>query len=115
MSPDDTPSRDLAERHIEGYSVHAPIPTLPTISRQIWDAKYRLKTADGAPVDLTLADTWRRVAGAIAAAEPEADRERWAKTFFEVMADLGRAHPGGRRLGPGRHPVQLLRNGPYRR
>jgi ribonucleoside-diphosphate reductase alpha chain len=97
MSPDDTPSRDLAERHIEGYSVHAPIPTLPTISRQIWDAKYRLKTADGAPVDLTLADTWRRVAGAIAAAEPEADRERWAKTFFEVMADLAFL-PAGRIL-----------------
>jgi hypothetical protein len=30
------------------------------ISRQIWDAKYRLKTVDGTPVDLTIEDTWRR-------------------------------------------------------
>jgi ribonucleoside-diphosphate reductase alpha chain len=37
------------------------------ISRQIWDAKYRLKTADGTPVDLTIEDTWRRVARALAA------------------------------------------------
>jgi ribonucleoside-diphosphate reductase alpha chain len=77
--------------------VHAHIPSLPRISQQIWDAKYRLKTAAGAPVDLTLADTWRRVARAIAAVEPEADRERWAKAFADAMADLSFL-PAGRIL-----------------
>jgi ribonucleoside-diphosphate reductase alpha chain len=48
-------------------------------------------------VDLTLADTWQRVAGAIAAAEPETSRERWTKTFADVMADLSFL-PAGRIL-----------------
>ena len=30
------------------------------ISRQIWDAKYRLKTPHGTPVDIVVEDTWRR-------------------------------------------------------
>jgi ribonucleoside-diphosphate reductase alpha chain len=77
--------------------VHDHTPSLPRISEQIWDAKYRLKTADGAPVDLTLADTWRRVAAAIAAAEPEADRARWTNAFAEAMADLAFL-PAGRIL-----------------
>ena len=41
------------------------------ISQQIWDMKYRLKGADGRPVDKTMADSWRRVARALA--EPEKD------------------------------------------
>jgi ribonucleoside-diphosphate reductase alpha chain len=77
--------------------VNHPAPKLPRISQQIWDAKYRLKTADGVPVDQTLADTWARVAGAIAAAEPEADRARWAQAFAEAMADLAFL-PAGRIL-----------------
>ena len=39
------------------------------ISRQIWDMKYRLKRADGTPVDREIADTWARVALAAARAE----------------------------------------------
>ena len=39
------------------------------ISQQIWDMKYRLKGADGRPVDKTMADTWARVARALS--EPE--------------------------------------------
>src|SRR5246127_5110728 len=30
------------------------------ISRQIWDAKYRLKAHDGTPIDFTIKDSWRR-------------------------------------------------------
>ena len=41
------------------------------ISQQIWEMKYRLKGADGRPVDKTMADTWRRVARPLA--EPEKD------------------------------------------
>ncbi len=70
---------------------------LPRISQQIWDAKYRLKTADGIPVDRTLADTWQRVANAIAAAEPEAARDRWAREFADAMADFAFL-PAGRIL-----------------
>src|SRR3546814_11451062 len=31
-----------------------PMPQVAAISQQIWDMKYRLKAADGAPVDKTL-------------------------------------------------------------
>jgi len=70
---------------------------LPRISQRIWDAKYRLKTADGIPVDRTLTDTWHRVAEAIAAAEPPAQRERWAAQFADAMGDLAFL-PAGRIL-----------------
>ncbi len=39
------------------------------ISRQIWDMKYRLKAADGTPVDHDVAESWARVALAAAQAE----------------------------------------------
>ena len=77
--------------------MHAPTPSLPRISQQIWDSKYRLKAADGVPVDQTLGDTWKRVANAVAAAEPEAARGRWAKEFTEAMADFAFL-PAGRIL-----------------
>ena len=58
------------------------------ISQQIWDMKYRLKGPDGQPVDKTLADTWRRVADAVAAAEAPEKRAEWAEKFYAAMADL---------------------------
>ncbi|MBI1985776.1 MAG: ribonucleoside-diphosphate reductase, adenosylcobalamin-dependent [Rhodospirillales bacterium] len=65
------------------------------ISQQIWDMKYRLKTADGHPVDKTMADSLTRVATALAA--PEADATYWQKKFFEAMDDF-RLLPAGRIL-----------------
>ena len=56
------------------------------ISRQIWDMKYRLKAADGTPVDHDLADTWARVALAAARAEVPAKRREWALAFAEALA-----------------------------
>src|SRR3978361_853031 len=56
------------------------------ISRQIWDAKYRLKAADGTPVDLTIEATWRRVARALAAAETEPTR--WEQPFYKALQDI---------------------------
>jgi ribonucleoside-diphosphate reductase alpha chain len=64
-----------------------------SISHQIWDMKYRFKGPDGAPVDKTIEDTWRRIAHALA--EPEKERERWAATFFEAM-DGFKFLPAGR-------------------
>jgi ribonucleoside-diphosphate reductase alpha chain len=70
---------------------------LPRISGQIWDMKYRLKAADGSPVDRTIADTWARVARAAAAAEPKRARELWAQRFADAMADFAFL-PAGRIL-----------------
>lgn len=49
--------------------------------------KYRLKSADGAAIDDTQSDTFRRVADAAASAETGKHRKRWARAFFDVMAD----------------------------
>ncbi|HEX6980814.1 MAG TPA: adenosylcobalamin-dependent ribonucleoside-diphosphate reductase [Alphaproteobacteria bacterium] len=63
------------------------------ISQQIWDMKYRLKGADGTPIDRTIEDTWRRVANALAA--PEKDPELWAGRFASALADF-KVLPAGR-------------------
>ncbi len=65
------------------------------VSQQIWDMKYRLKAVDGAPVDRTIPDTWRRVARALAAAETDA--ATWEEPFFEAMSDF-KFLPAGRIL-----------------
>ena len=65
------------------------------ISSRIWDMKYRLKAADGTPVDGTIEDTWRRVARALAAAE--AEPARWEPAFYDALAGF-RFLPAGRIL-----------------
>ena len=65
------------------------------ISQQIWDMKYRLKSPDGAPVDKTIEDTWRRVARSLA--QPEGAPAEWEQRFFEAMRDF-RFLPAGRIL-----------------
>ncbi|HEX4568860.1 MAG TPA: adenosylcobalamin-dependent ribonucleoside-diphosphate reductase, partial [Dongiaceae bacterium] len=62
------------------------MPQVAAISQQIWDMKYRLKTADGQPVDKTIEDSWRRVAQAVAEAEPEEQRQAWAAKFYEALS-----------------------------
>src|SRR5690349_15544755 len=69
------------------------MPSVAAISQQIWDMKYRLKSADGAPVDRTIEDTWRRVATALAA--PERDPALWAGRFYEALSDF-KFLPAGR-------------------
>ncbi len=71
--------------------------SLTTISQQIWDMKYRLKGADGTPVDGTIDDSWRRVAAALAEPEDESVRAGWQEKFYEAMADF-RFLPAGRIL-----------------
>lgn len=70
-------------------------PAVATISRQIWDMKYRLKRPDGTPVDAAVTDTWRRVAHALAA--PESDPAAWAERFYSAL-DGFRFLPAGRIL-----------------
>jgi ribonucleoside-diphosphate reductase alpha chain len=65
------------------------------ISRQIWDMKYRLKAADGTPVDGDVAATWARVALALAQAEKPEDRRTHALDFAQALAGH-RFLPAGR-------------------
>ena len=71
------------------------MPELSEISQQIWDMKYRLKQSDGTPADQDLDATWRRVADALAAPEPAAQRDIWADRFFSAMSAL-KFLPAGR-------------------
>jgi ribonucleoside-diphosphate reductase alpha chain len=67
------------------------------IARQIWDMKYRLKSADGTPVDHDVADSWARVALAAAQAEAPENRREWALAFADALAGY-RFLPAGRIL-----------------
>ena len=63
------------------------------IAEQIWDMKYRLKEADGTPVDVTIEDTWRRIARSLA--ENEADPKAREAEFYGALEDF-RFLPAGR-------------------
>ena len=63
------------------------------IAEQIWDMKYRLKEADGTPVDQTVEDSWRRIARALAA--PEEQPGAWEDAFFAALEDF-KFLPAGR-------------------
>jgi len=65
---------------------------IAAISQQIWDMKYRLKTAGGAPVDKTIEDTWQRVAAALAAGETDPS---WSGRFAGALEDF-KFLPAGR-------------------
>ncbi|MDB5410365.1 MAG: nrdZ [Rhodospirillales bacterium] len=69
------------------------MPSVASISQQIWDMKYRLKAPNGDVVDKTIEDSWARIAGALAA--PEADRDLWTARFREALEDF-RFLPAGR-------------------
>ncbi len=79
--------------HPSAVSLPAPPDALAPIATFIWEQKYRLRQADGTPVDREIADTWRRVA--VALAQPEADPAPWAERFMAAMADF-RFIPAGR-------------------
>lgn len=70
------------------------IPLQPA-SADIWDKKYRLKAKSGDPVDVTIDDTYQRVARALADVETEQElREHWYERF--VWALRHGAIPAGR-------------------
>ncbi len=75
------------------------------ISHQIWDMKYRLKAPDGTPVDHDVADSWSRVALALALAEAPDQRVGRALGFARALANH-KFLPAGRILagaGTGRN------------
>ena len=63
------------------------------IAEQIWDMKYRFKNADGSPIDLTVEDSWRRIARDLA--RVEADPETWEERFYAALEDF-KFLPAGR-------------------
>jgi len=65
------------------------------ISQSIWDMKYRFKTPEGAPIDETVEDSWRRVARSLASVET--DSEAWEQTFYEALEGF-KFLPAGRIL-----------------
>ncbi len=72
------------------------------ISRHIWETKYRDANHEGG--ERTIADTWRRMARAIAAVEPT-DVSVWEERFFDLLQNFkflpgGRIHAGA---GTSRH------------
>ena len=66
---------------------HAPI------AEAIWDMKYRLKDASGTAIDMTVEDTWRRIARALA--EVEEEPAKWEAEFYAALEDF-RFLPAGR-------------------
>ena len=72
-------------------------PALDPISHEIWDMKYRLKSGDGTPVDQTIEESWRRVADAVALAEPEDQRKKQSDEFYRILENY-RFLPAGRIL-----------------
>ncbi|HET7592313.1 MAG TPA: adenosylcobalamin-dependent ribonucleoside-diphosphate reductase [Rhodanobacteraceae bacterium] len=63
----------------------ADIPLQPA-SHDIWDKKYRLKTKQGEPVDVTVDDTWKRVARALADVETTPElKEAWYERFLWAL------------------------------
>src|SRR5258708_12988 len=58
----------------------------PSLSHSIWDMKYRLKAQDGTPIDRDMADSWARVALALAEAEASDQRTLHAKEFAHALA-----------------------------
>jgi ribonucleoside-diphosphate reductase alpha chain len=63
------------------------------IAEQIWDMKYRLKDADGVAIDLSVEDSWRRIARALA--EVESDKPLWEDKFYHALEDF-KYLPAGR-------------------
>ena len=63
------------------------------IAESIWDMKYRFKEADGKPIDLTVEDSWRRIARDLA--KVEKDPEVWEDKFYSALEDF-KYLPAGR-------------------
>ncbi|CUH54434.1 adenosylcobalamin-dependent ribonucleoside-diphosphate reductase [Shimia marina] len=63
------------------------------IAEQIWDMKYRFKEADGTPIDLSVEDSWRRIARDLARVEKDPDQ--WEDKFYAALEDF-KYLPAGR-------------------
>jgi ribonucleoside-diphosphate reductase alpha chain len=78
--------------HLDAHTV-ADIEFQPA-SLDIWDAKYRLAAKDGAKIDATIDDTYKRVAKALASVELESKQEQFFEEFLWALRSG--AIPAGR-------------------
>jgi len=66
------------------------------IARQIWEQKYQLKQFDGTPIDVSVHDTWRRIARSLASAEETgAERAYYEQDFYDALESF-KFIPAGR-------------------
>src|SRR5437868_4631149 len=87
-----------AELHAAASDRDGARPPLDSVQERVFLDRYALKAVDGTPLERGPAAMWRRVARAVAAAEPTAVLERtWAERFEAAMRDF-RFVPGGRVL-----------------
>ena len=63
------------------------------IAEEMWDKKYRLKMYDGTPIDLTVHDTWSRIAKTLASAEK--NPAEWEENFYQALESF-KFIPAGR-------------------
>jgi ribonucleoside-diphosphate reductase alpha chain len=76
-------------------------PDLPTLSRFVWETRYR--DPESVPAETDISDTWRRVAAAVASRETDTVARQ--REFFDILAGF-RFLPAGRILagaGTARH------------
>ncbi|HCM48948.1 MAG TPA: adenosylcobalamin-dependent ribonucleoside-diphosphate reductase [Microbacterium sp.] len=79
---------------VQAFTAGPDIDVQPA-SEDIWDKKYRLKDRAGNPVDADILDTYKRVARALAEAEPTEEKQKqWFQRF--VWALQNGALPAGR-------------------
>jgi len=88
---------EIKEDNTVPISMHehaAAVIPMQAASEDIWDKKYRLKDKNGDAVDHSIAETYSRVARALADVEDEDKREYWHERF--TWALLHGAIPAGR-------------------
>jgi len=88
---------EIKEDNTVPISTHehaAAVIPMQAASEDIWDKKYRLKDKNGDAVDHSIAETYSRVARALADVEDEDKREYWHERF--TWALLHGAIPAGR-------------------
>ena len=72
---------------LEAVKTEGPVEiAMQPASWDIWDKKYRLKTKKGEPVDADIDGTYRRVAKALADAEPSVEKQKyWYERFLWAL------------------------------
>jgi ribonucleoside-diphosphate reductase alpha chain len=75
-------------------SKHKTVLPLQTSSMDTWETKYQLKNKEGVKIDLTVVDTFKRVAKALASVEK--DQVHWEEQFLWALSNG--AIPAGRSL-----------------
>jgi ribonucleoside-diphosphate reductase alpha chain len=79
--------RGMSTVRLEAVKTEGPVEiAMQPASWDIWDKKYRLKTKKGEPVDQDIDGTYKRVAKALADAEPNVEKQKyWYERFLWAL------------------------------